>query len=201
MGYTLIPGKTHEVGTAEETLEMVRSVLSEDLSRMDENGTDDVTSGGKQRKSAERFVDIGKSAEDEISFESEKLSRRRPIIRLIALTAVLTLAYVRPTWVIVPLLLVTAFVAGLFAFLGAERIWTGVFRWLKRIEGRDPERARRMCKRLDVIAYRWDGFLDLFPASMTGPLYMPNFQSAISVAERHEAVLADRYARLQQEAY
>ncbi len=128
-----------------------------------------------------------------------KVRAFRPSTRHLAIVSLLLLLVIRPHWFVIGAVLMIAAVTGAFMTLGADRIWHRVMRRLDRIEATDPARANELRGKLDGFAYRWDGFLDLFPDGMVDSLYMPDFQSLGQSEERHTSVMSERLARMGQE--
>lgn len=226
MTYTLIPGQPH-TASEEETLSMIRSVLTEDVQpepakkrtqkqvakRVAEPEAAPVAE--EQPRRTDAFPDL----EAEEPAPAKRKARRarptinmrvltrpiaalrafRPTTRHLAIVSVLLLIVVRPHWFVIGVVLMLAAVIGAFMTLGADRIWHRVLKRLERVEAKDPARATELRTKLDHFAYRWDGFLDLFPDGMVDSLYMPDFQTLGQSEERHTNAMSERLARMGQE--
>mmetsp|Transcript_22415 Transcript_22415/g.36086 ORF Transcript_22415/g.36086 Transcript_22415/m.36086 type:complete len:233 (+) Transcript_22415:2824-3522(+) len=231
MTYTLIPGQSH-AASEEETLSMIRSVLTEDVQPEPTRKS--------ARKNMPRRVAAPSSAAPKAASVPEEQPRRaavlpelqaeqpapampkskrkplpiraatvtgliksihdfRPTARHLAIVSTLLLIVVRPHWFVIGAVLICAMAIGAFLTLGADRIWHRVLRRLDRVEAKNPARAAALRAKLDGFAYRWDGFLDMFPDGMVDSLYMPDFQTLGQSEERHTNVMSDRLARMGQE--
>ncbi len=219
MSYTFIPGKSHPVGTEAETLNAVRSALTE---FEDEKPVLPTVFGGKprlvRRSKAELFAPL---AEDDDTGSSEKLSSLRermgfngmieapkrlaqlpiperlkqmsmPKRKHVAFALMAALILIRPMWAFFAVLIVVSLVALAFFTLGAETIWRGVMLALHQLSDKDPKRAVRIRKRLDAFAVKWDTFLDRFPEGSVDQFYMPDFQVLSAEEARNEARFQNR---------
>ena len=110
------------------------------------------------------------------------------------------LVYLRPMWFVLGFVLTLGLVLGVVLIFGVDRLWGSVFAYLERIETTAPSKARRMRKRLDRFAQRWDHVLDMFPDGTVDGLYLPDFQAMEAEKERHAAAVEKRFAKLASEA-
>lgn len=223
MTYTLIPGKPHEA-SEEETMSMIRSVLTEDIQPkpaskpVSRNAvrqpvqeaattTDTVVEDTQLRGRAAVFPELDADvaprtketsarASNSISSGVARLRGFRPTTRHLAIVTVLLLVVARPHWFAIGVFLCLAIAIGSFMILGADRIWHRVLDRLNRIEATNPARATRLRTKLDAFAYRWDGFLDLFPDGMVDGLYMPDFQEMEQSEDRHLRAMSERLDRM-----
>jgi hypothetical protein len=222
MTYTLIPGKPHDA-SEEETMLMIRSVLTEDIQpapakktafrkavrqavseACDAPAVTDTQPRGRAAAFPALDADTKESATGarKSLAPAEAIARLRgfrPSTRHLAIVSMLLLVVVRPHWFVIGAVLMLAVVIGSFMILGADRIWHGVLKRLRRIEATNPARAARLRTRLDGFAYRWDGFLDLFPDGMVDGLYMPDFQSMEQSDDRHLRAMSERLDRMGQD--
>ena len=177
MSYTLIPGKPHKIGTEAETIELVRNVLTEELSEARRHRRRSVL---LERIPAEaRLAEVTECFEP--LAESDRLTFREVAdinwpVRIASFGAVLALLIIKPLWVLVPVLALAVLYVLIVHFMGADRLWLKILRWIERVEVTDPERAHNARSRLDLAAYQWDRVLDLFPQRVAGKLYMPSFR-------------------------
>lgn len=124
----------------------------------------------------------------------------QPKTRHLALASAALLFVLRPHWFAIGGGIALALITGTFLTLGADRIWTAVSNRLARIEATDKLRAETLRAKLDVLAYRWDSVLDLFPDGMVDGLYMPDFQTLRMTEVEHQEVVAERLHRMTQDA-
>ncbi len=175
------------------------------------------TLGKAPRRRANDFPEIAKDAPEPAKKRASAVSRLvpkalglapatigqvtqfRPTTRHLAIVSTLLLVVVRPHWFVIAICLMLSVVIGTFLLLGSERIWTAVLARLTKIEEKDPARGAVWRARLDNFAYRWDGFLDLFPDGMVDELYMPDFQSMAMDEEQYANAMADRLDRMVRE--
>lgn len=239
MNYTLIPGQSHEA-SEEETMSMIRSVLTEDKDTpkpqperkvavtpepakpVEDTPTEELrafverTPEPAPRRRATDLpeitgVDATPKGPGLISRVLQRALRPlarvlgrvrgfQPTTRHIAIASMALLIVLRPHWFAIGAVLMLALVIGTVFALGTDRIWRGVLNWLDRVSVRDNARATELRSKLDAFAYRWDGFLDLFPDGMVDGLYMPDFQSLRQAEIDHQEVVAERLTRMAQES-
>jgi len=216
--YTLMPGKPYQ-GTEEETLQTIRSILTEEL----------IAAPQPRRKgmAGRAFVDRTSFAEEAPRRRSEdfpvlqeppapapkprprarvaaRLSRVmrpvlqfRPTTRHLAIVSTLLLLVVRPHWFLIGGLVTLIVVVGLFSAFGGQRIWGAVLRHVERVSRKDADRCAQLRHTLDRFACRWDGLLDLLPDGVADDLYMPDFQDfGRDKAAELDRVVTDRLNRM-----
>ena len=225
MTYTLIPGQSHDA-SEEETMSMIRSVLTDDIDLPKEKPTRKAKAAAPQVQDApapEAFVSrtltdaprrrVTDQAPTEpktartspfslfapVSRAVQSLRAFRPSTRHLAIVSVALLIVVRPHWFVIGLVLSLAIIVAAFMVLGADRIWGAILARLDRVEATDPARAQHLRTRLDRFAFRWDAVLDLFPDGMVDSLYMPDFQSAKEAEAAHIEAMGQRLDRMVQE--
>jgi hypothetical protein len=155
--------------------------------------SEDVPASGKARRTG-KLVTL--KAPASLTRAASRLRNFRPSMRHLAVVSVMLLIVVRPHWFVIGAVLGLAAVAGAFVVLGADRVWAVVLAGLDRIEATDPARATILRTRLDRFAYRWDGFLDLFPEGLVDGLYMPDFQGMGQADDLHNDAMMQRLARM-----
>lgn len=177
MGYTLMPGVSHSIGTEAETLELVRTVLVDDF---EEQRRAQIYADSRNRKEA--MTPEMLRAASHAKFEPLKHpvdiaaeTRSAPPERYASFIAVALLLVVRPLFVIVPVLSLIVLSILTFRVFGPERIWRWTSRRLDRIERRNKAKAAHYRRKLELAAYHWDRVLDLFPSRVVGHLYVPDF--------------------------
>ncbi|MEL6467949.1 MAG: hypothetical protein AAFQ58_23550 [Pseudomonadota bacterium] len=219
MTYTLIPGQSH-AADEEETLSMIRSVLTEDMAQTADPAprtetpaqpafVDRTTPDNQRRRAADlpeleaqeapakapRTPLLG-SLRNRLAQRAEALRAFRPTTRHLAIVSALLLVVLRPHWFVIGAVLMLALIIAAFMILGPDRIWRGVVAGLDRIAARNPARATRLRQRLDRFAYRWDAVLDLFPEGMVDALYMPDLQGLQDADAAHTDAMDQRLTRM-----
>lgn len=127
------------------------------------------------------------------------LLHRKALLRGAFWLGVGFLAYLKPLWLVIPILMVVLFIIGLFYFAGAARVWAGLLLALHRMDKTNPRRSQRLRAGLDRFAMRWDRLLDWFPERLVESLYMPDFQALAMADDRHTQVMSARLQRLAEE--
>lgn len=120
----------------------------------------------------------------------------RPTRRQIVWSAVALIVLLRPAWVVLMLVLGLFLVMGVFAAFGSDRVWSGAVGLLKWYMNRAPAKGARLAARIDGFACRWDNLLDRFPDGWVDALYLPDLQSLLDADDRHDAVMATRLQRM-----
>ncbi|MEM7522130.1 MAG: hypothetical protein AAF307_14005 [Pseudomonadota bacterium] len=106
-------------------------------------------------------------------------SNRRRIRLGVGVGVVALLLLLRPLLLLALIVLPLIVITGLFAVLGADRVWGGVLTGLRRYMDRDPDAGMALVARLDQFAERWDAILDRFPDGTVDGLYLPDLQSIL----------------------
>ncbi|MEX0370077.1 MAG: hypothetical protein AB3N09_05550 [Tateyamaria sp.] len=225
MKYTLIPGES-QTATEEETMSMIRSVLSEE--EAPKPTAPKMVAAAAKRAFVARSVEAAPrrrssdlpplAASDDVPAPKQPKRTRsfsrlmaapmhliarvrafHPTTRQLALVSMALLVVVRPHWFVLGAVLVLVAVTLTFLTFGADRIWRALSAVLTRIEARDNVRAAVLRDRLDRFACRWDAVLDLFPEGMVDGLYMPDLQALQQAEIDHQNVVARRLDRMVQE--
>lgn len=215
--YTFIEGKSHNVGTEAETLELVRGVLTEVEEPEEQRPSNfrqaaqaksmrkerarkaklfaplPTPEGDTAAKKAFRMPSLGKSS----GLAQAGLSRIKR--KHVLLAAFIALAIWKPMWIVFTALFIACLIGLAFYFAGGEKIWRGVMLALHDLSDKDPHRAVRLRARLDRFAVKWDAFLDRFPDGTVDGLYLPDFQILSQDEARNEKLLAERLQRLASE--
>ncbi|UOA28346.1 hypothetical protein [Pseudosulfitobacter sp. DSM 107133] len=139
-------------------------------------------------------------AKDALHRVVARLRGFRPSRRQIIWAAIALVVVLRPAWVVLALVLGLFLVLGVFLAFGPDRLWAGTVALLKWYIARAPERGARLAAWIDGFAYRWDSLLDLFPDGWVDALYLPDLQSVLEADDRHDAVMATRLQRLQDQS-
>lgn len=124
----------------------------------------------------------------------------RPSRRQIFWTIFVLIVLLRPAWIVLTLVLAAFVTLGVFVGFGADRVWSGAVSLLRWYTSRAPVRGARLTARIDRFACRWDNLLDRFPDGWVDGLYLPDLQSLLEADDRHEAVMATRLQRMQDQS-
>lgn len=146
------------------------------------------------RRKAMPKPDLSRLAAIDLRSALAHVTRKRVALAILALIVVF-----RPWWIVLAVVLALFAVTGLFMGFDADRIWETVLTSLQKFEERHPERGTRLRARLDRFAERWDKLLDRMPDGMVDRLYMPDFSGRGAGADKLDAVLEDRFARLREQ--
>lgn len=185
-----------QTGLGPETLSLIRDMVSGE--------------GGEEAPAAPRASALRKTPEtarprvgaaspDVLSRAIAKVRAFRPSRRQIIWSSIALVVLIWPALVVLALVLSIFTVIGVFLACGSDRVWSGAVRLLKWYMARAPERGASLAVRLDRFALRWDNFLDRFPDGWVDGLYLPDLQSLLEADDRHDAVMATRLQRLQEQ--
>lgn len=85
------------------------------------------------------------------------------------------------------------------SFVGIDGFWLRARDTYQRTKARNPALAARMKKGFILGAAKWDSLMDRLPVSLPETAYAPDFGAIAAAEAAHDAALAERFAKLQQE--
>ena len=168
-----------------ESLRMPNGAVAQGDSGLDIVEPASVTTG---RTIADRLMQIGRTASAHPRF----LAICMLTLLVLWKPVVLLMAFVPVVLPIIALFIYLSFVGIDGFWLRARDIYLGT-------KARNPALAERMKKGFMLGAAKWDSLMDRLPVSVPETAYAPDFGAIAAAEAAHDAALAERFAKLQNE--